>query len=375
MATIEELLKLDLGKITSEPLKDALNNLIADYRKEEDKTFFQTAAAANIDKLMAMVKKHAPQALSAAGKGKESAVKTKAKPKKTTANGKGSDNYTMVRELASSVLERLTDIGIDLDDEDENIVANTRSEIEEALAETNKMRSWSLTKKAIENLVKDSSGISNAQNRKRVLSVVNDLAQFFGASASGAKTGKKPTGKSTEDTKAITEELKALEPELEACRAAIREYNKRKKEAEGPKPKKTRFTKLKEKLLALVGLIPESLQDDINVQRETEKILLDTHQKLVTTWKMDRVKAKPGADAIKEKFDQMEERLSEEIDHYDISSIKGGGTAVIEYFKDGSKRTTRLSKATIDWVNAEHGGSFSKVSARKLLQKEESHAK
>ena len=57
-----------------------------------------------------------------------------------------------------------------------------------------------------------------------------------------------------------------------------------------------------------MSLIPDNLKEDVNVQRKTEKILLTTHRELVNAWGMNKVKAKSGAEAIKDKFEAMEEK-------------------------------------------------------------------
>ncbi len=112
--------------------------------------------------------------------------------------------------------------------------------------------------------------------------------------------------------KDLLEELKTLEPKLENCRRVIREHNAKKKEAQGPKPQPTRHTQLKNKLLSIVSLIPDKLEKDEEVMEATKDILLDTHSKLIETWGMDKKKAKPGAAAIEEKFDSIEEKKEKE---------------------------------------------------------------
>ncbi len=100
-------------------------------------------------------------------------------------------------------------------------------------------------------------------------------------------------------------EVHEIGKEIEACRQVIKEYNKKKKEAEGKEPvKKTRLTKLKEKLLGIAGLIPDKLKADHDVRDKTEKILLDTLSEIKKAWEMNIIK--PAQEAIKEKFIEME---------------------------------------------------------------------
>lgn len=433
MAKIDDLQNLDFDKIKSDPLKQAVRNLVADYEKEGDKKFFQDAAKDNIDKLYSMVKTHAPDAIRKPEKKpvqKEKKAKTgdpyKKRVQELATKHLGydfteeltedefrneSDEFTPLeyvkwraekygldiavpfpekeeeppaakpsglREITGEVLGELTDLGIDLEGEDETIIATTRLDLEEALDESSDSKFKSQVKKAIESFQDFASDISDTKIRKEAIASVEKLLKAMDKPPADKKSRSSEQGKpekkepDKESSKKILDELKELEPELEACRATIREYNKKKKAVEGEKPKKTRYTKLKEKLLSLVSLMPDKLKEDIDVQRKTEKILLTTHRELVNAWGMNKVKAKPGAEAIKDKFEAIEEKLGSEVESRSINSLKGGGYSVTEVFKDGSKNTTRLSKATIDWVNEEHGGSLSKVGAKKLLQKEAS---
>lgn len=134
---------------------------------------------------------------------------------------------------------------------------------------------------------------------------------------SASKDKSKPKSKPTQDasaetTEKILEELKAMEPELAACRRKIRDYNSRRRETQPPKPKPTRHTQLKDKLLSIVKLMPDKHKEDEKVLAETEEILLDTHSRLVSAWGMDKVRSKPGATAIMEKFDDLQEKKAKE---------------------------------------------------------------
>ena len=122
------------------------------------------------------------------------------------------------------------------------------------------------------------------------------------------KAGKKTNPSKTDEDTSILEVLKEMEPQLEQCRKVIREHNRKKREAAPKKPKKSRYTLLKERLLALYTLVPDALKKDADTYRETEKILLSTHRQLVTAWGMSKVKAAPGEEAIKEKSDVLEEK-------------------------------------------------------------------
>lgn len=305
MAKIEDLQNLDFDKIKSDPLKKAVKDLVADYEKEDDKAFFQDAAKDNIDKLFSMVKSHSPEAIQ---KSEKKPAEMPAKKEKSEATESGSDD---LRSLTREVTDELTDLGIDLDGEDETIIATTRMDLEEAMDESSDTKFTSQVKKAVESFQEFASDISDTKIRKLAVASVDKLAKALELEKPEAKPKPDKREADKKKSKEILEELKKLDPELEACRAVIREHNKKKREAQGTKPKKTRYTKLKEKLLSLINLMPDNLKNDVKVQRKTEKILLTTHRELVAAWGMNKVKAKPGAEAIKDKFDVMEEKATE----------------------------------------------------------------
>ena len=357
MTKIEDLQNLDFDKIKSDPLKKAVKNLVADYEKEEDKKFFQEAAKENIDKLFSMVKSHSPEAIikkkDTSGSyttsdgfkwkllSKEEAKKRFKDNKEVYGLDRGDESEALIedtedferfdefgveqgkeekktqkssgltKELVRKVIDELTDLGIDLEGEDETIIATTRMDLEEAIDESSDTKFTSQVKKAVESFQDFESDISNTKIKKQAVDSVNKLVEALKMDEPKAKPKKDKRENDKKKSKEILEELKTLEPELEACRATIREYNQKKKEVEGEKPKKTRYTKLKEKLLSLINLMPDNLKKDVNVQRKTEKILLTTHRELVAAWGMNKVKAKPGAEAIKDKFDAMEEKATE----------------------------------------------------------------
>jgi len=181
--------------------------------------------------------------------------------------------------LIRNVIGELTDVSMDLKGVDETIVQTTIYDLEEALEEK-----------------------EFARLKKRVVEACENFKEF--ASDIMDKKGREVR------SKRVMDELEKLQPELERCRAVVREAQAKKKEAEGPKPKPTRFTQLKTKLLSLAGIIPPKFKENLGVQEQTKRILLKTHRDLVEAWGMDRKKAQPGADAIEEKFEKIEEKIT-----------------------------------------------------------------
>lgn len=108
-----------------------------------------------------------------------------------------------------------------------------------------------------------------------------------------------------EKSKKAMEDLDEVDGQIEACREVIREYNKKKRAGKEP-AKKTRLTKLKDKLLGIASLIPPKLKEDKVVRDKTERILLRTLNDLKKAWGMSV--AKKAQEAIKQKFDQLDEQ-------------------------------------------------------------------
>lgn len=112
-----------------------------------------------------------------------------------------------------------------------------------------------------------------------------------------------------EKSKKVMEEvLDTVSQEIEACRRTIREFNRQRREVDGKKPpvKKSRLTKLKEKLLSIAGMIPDNLKEDKDVRDRTERVLTVTLKDLTRTWGMNKIKA--AQDAIKSRFDELDQK-------------------------------------------------------------------
>ena len=223
---------------------------------------------------------------------------------------------TFTRELVREVIGELTDINIDLDGEDETILATTRIDLDEALEAENDVRFRQRVEKAVESFKDFEMDIENTQAHKEAISSINKLLKALGEPE--IKNKPKKTEPDKDRFERIGRELDALRLELERCRAEDEQEKKKKSSQKKPRPKPTRLTQLKTRLLSLANLIPKKLKENIGVQEKTEKILLSAHRELVGTWEMDKVKAKSGEKAIKEKFDEMEEKVNKS-DRKDMS--------------------------------------------------------
>lgn len=116
-----------------------------------------------------------------------------------------------------------------------------------------------------------------------------------------------------ENSKLTMAEINAELKELEECDARLKVLKRNKREKEGKKPKtKTRYTKLKEKLLGVATLLPDNLKNDVDTIKKTEGILLVAHRELIKAWGMNKVKSMSGQKAITEKFDAMQDKANEQ---------------------------------------------------------------
>lgn len=109
-------------------------------------------------------------------------------------------------------------------------------------------------------------------------------------------------------SKTVKKELDKMTTDIKLCRAKIRRFNEEKRKNEPKKPKPMRHTKIKGHFISIANLIPAKLKDDVGVQKEAEKVLLRAHRGIMNAYKMNFVTTEKGVDAIKEKFDKMEEK-------------------------------------------------------------------
>ncbi|WP_407264900.1 hypothetical protein R5N98_12600 [Tenacibaculum maritimum] len=108
--------------------------------------------------------------------------------------------------------------------------------------------------------------------------------------------------------KTVKKELDSLSKDIKACRLKIRKFNEEKRKNEPKKPKPLRHTKIKNHFIAIANLIPPAHKDNVKMQKEAEKILLRAHRGIMNTYGINFVRAEAGEQAIKEKYDKMEEK-------------------------------------------------------------------
>ena len=219
MATIHDLLKLDITKIQPEELRLEVQELINDYSEVTSKEIFEINAAENIKAIYEVVIQVSPEAV----------VQTPCED-------------TAIEKTESPKLKKKN------------------------------------TVKKIKNTVTSKSKQKN-------------------------NTKEKPKRTATK------KDLDVVLNEIKQCRVKIRKYNEQKRKEERPKPKPTRYAKIKGHIISLGNLIPDRLEGNLEVQKESKRLLKNTHRNLLKIYRMDAIRGKEDNDELKERYDKIEEKL------------------------------------------------------------------
>lgn len=217
MATIQDLLQLDLSKVRPQALQESVKGIIDDYNGIEAKEVFEKEEEASINKIYQMVTKVSPDA----------------------------------------------------------IVDNPCADPQE-----------------------EKSAKKSSENKKSTTTKKKDKTP---------KKAKKEPPKRTTTKK----ELDAVLNEIKQCRVKIRKYNEQKRKEEGPKPKPSPYIKIRGHFISLGNLIPEKLKDNLEVQKESKKLLRNTHRSLLKIYGMNALRGQKDNDELKERFDKIEEKLED----------------------------------------------------------------
>lgn len=106
-------------------------------------------------------------------------------------------------------------------------------------------------------------------------------------------------------------EIKDATDRLEECRVLIRLENEQKRALQPEKRPLTTYEKVRKKLLSLSKLIPSKYKDNLEVQMETERIILKAHKDILKAWRMNSlIKKEKDQEMIKENFEKIEEKLT-----------------------------------------------------------------
>ncbi|MEO9870378.1 MAG: hypothetical protein ABJQ69_03685 [Ekhidna sp.] len=206
------------------------------------------------------------------------------------------------RDLVKTVVGELVDLAIDLKEIDEKIVSGTYLALEDAL-ELEDSKFEKAVKKEASQMKHWVDELSTTEIRKQTVTSINKLLKALGKSI--IETSEERKAKSQK----VLEKVKEYDADIEACRAVIREFNKKKKESRPPKPKPTRLTKLKNHISAIIKLTPPAIEGDQRIlegNRKGSEMILNHFMPL---WGMNQVKQ--AQSSMEKTLDQMEEKIED----------------------------------------------------------------
>ena len=144
-------------------------------------------------------------------------------------------------------------------------------------------------------------------NIEKVFSLVEKLAPDAIVKEVEKKTESKPKDKKL--SKGTKKELDELNESIKRCRIKIRKFNEEKRKNEPQKPKPKRHEKIKKHFISIGNLIPPNLKENLEVQKEAEKILLRGYREIMNAFRINTIHVKEGVEDIKEKYDEIEEKI------------------------------------------------------------------
>ncbi len=227
MATIQDILKIEVSKIENKKVRSFAKELIEDYKAMDDKDKAAEIIQGSVDKVYTLVRKYSPEALPS-----------------------------------------------DIENPCEDVPDKT-----------------------------DKKSKSKKKTQKKEHTTAKKKPD------DSTKIEKKNTSNVKPERKATTAELNELEEEVKECRVKMKMYREEKRKLEGPKPQPTRYAKIKGHFISLGNLIPKGLKDDLKAQKETNRLLRNTHRSLLKIYKMNAVKGRTDNDELKERYEKIEERL------------------------------------------------------------------
>ncbi|WP_281989741.1 hypothetical protein [Aquimarina aggregata] len=127
--------------------------------------------------------------------------------------------------------------------------------------------------------------------------------------AQSTKSEKKNTSSPKPEGEATKAELNELEEEVKVCRVKMKIYRDEKRKLEGPKPQPTRYAKIKGHIISLGNLIPKGLKDDLEAQKDANRLLRSTHRSLLKIYKMNALRGKKDNEELQERYEKIEEKL------------------------------------------------------------------
>lgn len=209
----------------------------------------------------------------------------------------------LTKKLVRTVVIELTDIAIDLDGEVETIISGTRSNLEDALELNDEAKFQNAVAKEATEMEDWVDDISDVKIRTLAIASINKLLKAIDKPLIPTPEAKKAKSKK------VLEKVKEYDADIEACRAVIREFNKKKKESQPLKPKPTRLTKLKNLAVSIVKLTPPAIEGDEKIQEGNRKGVEMILNHFMPLWGMNQVKQ--AKSSTEKELDKIEDKVEE----------------------------------------------------------------
>ncbi len=212
-------------------------------------------------------------------------------------------------QLVKEVIEEVDRIEKEheLNDEDEMIIHTTVLDLEESLNESDHNNFRKHIERAVDDFKEFVIDISNVKSRKGTVKAMNKLISALGGALLSVD-GTKESETEKQRQKRIKEELVKLAPQLKHCRDIVNEANRQKRNTTAPKPKPTRLTRLKKKVLSFTQLMPPDIKKNPAKVKKTKNDLMKMFVATVENWEMDKVRGKAAATEIKETYEDLEDK-------------------------------------------------------------------
>ena len=229
----------------------------------------------------------------------------KAPDKKANKKAKPPKESIPLRPITADSIPVLKAIQSKLEGKDKEAISMVRFELEEALDQLDDKAFIEGVKQAINNFDQENIELEQAGDEKEVAQSIKKIKDELEAiEQQQTERRKKSQG--------VLQKMAVYEQNIEACRQVIREFNKKKRESAPDKPKPTRRTLLKKKVLSIIRLTPEALSIDPLVIAENRKIVKSTIKAFMKNWGMTNVEQIEKA--VDKEFDLIEDKIDEQED-------------------------------------------------------------
>lgn len=210
-----------------------------------------------------------------------------------------------LRKITTDTIKVLKAIQSKLGGKDKEAISMVRFELEEALDQSDDKTFIEGVKQAINNFDKDNIELEKTDDQKKVIQSIKKIKDGIEAIEQQQTERKKKS-------QGVLKKMAVYEQNIEACRQVIREFNKKKRESAPDKPKPSRRTLLKKRVLSIIRLTPEALSSDPLIIAENRKIVKNTITAFMKNWGMTNVQQVERA--VDKEFDLIEDKIEEQED-------------------------------------------------------------